>query len=171
MLKKIIIFTFTFMLSFNVVCDNRTNDEYKVEIILKDLYAKNPDLFGSNSLCDRNPDFISASKSNGLYQTLLSKNSINKVDLSDKYSVWLIKTSSCYAGPSSYTYKVIVRKNNNLNLAGEVIDSVDKVFVDNGVLKISFTSYAGICDEYHYLSKYSNKKLTHTLIKRVSSCE
>ncbi|MGR8935838.1 MAG: hypothetical protein ACU837_15865 [Gammaproteobacteria bacterium] len=142
---------------------------YQAELnrLLEAAVAKEPALFGSNALCERDVDFWQAVNKSSLLAVLEREEGFREIALDRNHTVWFVPISTCFSGNRT-GFMLFVRIGRKFHGIDEPITgSIENVRLEGDKIVFNVTTYAGLFEEYHYLYAFDGRQLSQVLLDRI----
>lgn len=144
-------------------------DGYKAELnrLLVAAAGKEPTLFGSNALCERDKDFWDRVKKSNLLAVLEQEEGFKEIPLASNHTVWFVPASVCFSGNRAGFVMVVRHGDEFRGIDTPITGRIENIRLEGDKIVFNVTSYAGLFDEYHYVYTYDGGQLTQVLLKRI----
>lgn len=142
---------------------------YQAELnrLLLSAVHKDPELFGSNALCERDEAFWRAAKESSLLAVLERQEGFREIALDADHSVWFVPISACFGGNKAAFIMFVRVAAEFRSIETPIGGVIENVRLEGGKIVFNVTSNGGAFEEYRYLYSYDGKRLTEKLLERV----
>lgn len=144
-------------------------NEYQAELnrLLVFVANKEPTLFGSNALCERDEDFWDTVKKSSLLAVLEQQEGFQEIPVGQNHTVWFVPISTCYSGNRAGFVMLVKLGDKFQSVETPITGSIENVRLEGDNIVFNVTSYAGLFEQYHYRYSYDGTQLTQVLLKRI----
>jgi hypothetical protein len=128
---------------------------------------KEPELFGSDPLCERDNAFWGEVKNSSLLAVLEKEPGFKAVPIDQNHTVWFVPISPCFSGNRAGVMLIARIGDQFYSDETPITGDIENVRLAGDKIVFDVTTYGGIENEYRYLYTYDGKELTQQLLEQI----
>lgn len=134
--------------------------------LLLSAAGKDPDLFGSDALCERDQEFWDAVEKSSLLAVLERQEGFREITLDADHTVWFVPVSACFSGNRAAFIMLIRNGDEFRSIDTPITGIIENIRLEDGKILFNVTSYGGFSKEYRYVYSYDGQQLSEKLLEQ-----